>query len=383
MITKPGSERAQLVTLTELDYESARKRFELVIRAASPPLRNDVHVEILVTDVNDNAPILRDFQVMFNNFKDRFPSGVIGRVPAFDADVSDKLYYKILSGNNANLIKLNSSTGGIMLSPQLNTNVPKYATMEISVTDGINEAKAIMQLTVRLVTEDMLFNSVTVRLDEMTEEAFLSPLLNFFVDGLAAIIPCPKENIFLFSIQEDTDINTRILNVSFSARRADVSHEEYYTSQFLQERVYLNRAILARLSTVTVLPFDDNICVREPCLNYEQCLSVLKFGNASGFIHSDTVLFRPIYPVNTFACSCPEGFTGSKAHYLCDTEVNLCYSDPCQNSGTCVRREGGYTCLCHDKFTGDNCEKEMEQPGTCVHDMCEGGYSCVLGGHLR
>jgi len=67
--------------------------------------------------------------------------------------------------------------------------------------DGINEVKALMQLTVRLITEEMLFNSITVRLDDMTEEAFLSPLLTFFVEGLAAIIPCPKENIFVFSIQ--------------------------------------------------------------------------------------------------------------------------------------------------------------------------------------
>lgn len=380
LVTRPGSERAQILTMTELDYESSRKRFELIIRAASPPLRNDVLVEILITDQNDNAPILKDFQVIFNNFRDHFPSGVIGRIPAFDADVSDNLTYRILSGNNANLVRLNSSTGGITLSPQLNTNVPKYATMEVSVTDGINEAKSHMQLIVRLVTEDMLFNSVTIRLDEMTEEAFLSPLLNFFLDGLAAVIPCPKENIYLFSIQDDTDVLTRTLNVSFSARRPDVAHEEYYSPQYLQERVYLNRAILARLATVEVLPFDDNICVREPCLNYEKCLSVLKFGNASGFIHSDTVLFRPIYPVNTFACKCPEGFTGKKEHYLCDTEVDLCYSDPCQNGGSCYRKEGGFTCICKDGFDGETCEKKMKPgPNSCANDMCESGYSCLHG----
>lgn len=45
--------------MTELDYESPKKRVELIIRAASPPLRNDV----TVVDVNDNAPILKDFQV--------------------------------------------------------------------------------------------------------------------------------------------------------------------------------------------------------------------------------------------------------------------------------------------------------------------------------
>ena len=58
-----------------------------------------------------------------------------------------------------------------------------------------------MTLQVLLVTDAMLYNSVTVRLSDMTEEAFLSHLLTYFIDGLAAIIPCPKENIFVFNIQ--------------------------------------------------------------------------------------------------------------------------------------------------------------------------------------
>ncbi|XP_049833037.1 protocadherin-like wing polarity protein stan isoform X1 [Schistocerca gregaria] len=385
LVTRQGSNKAELLTMVDLDYESPHKKFDLIIRASSPPLRADAHVEVLVTDENDNAPVLKDFQVMFNNFRDCFPSGAIGRIPAFDADVSDKLQFKILSGNNANLVHLNESSGQLSLSPQLNTNVPKLATMEVSVTDGVNEVKALMQLTVRLVTEEMLFNSITVRLNDMTEEAFLSPLLTFFIEGLAAIIPCPKENIFVFSIQDDTDVDAKILNVSFSARRPDLNGDEFYSPQFLQEQVYLKRTILARLSTVQVLPFDDNLCVREPCLNYEECLTVLKFGNASGFISSDTVLFRPIYPVTTFACRCPVGFTGSREHYLCDTEVNLCYSNPCGNNGQCYRKEGGYTCVCKPGFTGKSCEIDMNmdtcQPGLCrSHSVCapllRGGFVC-------
>lgn len=376
LVTRPGSDKAELITMTELDYESAKKKFDLIVRAASPPLRSDAHVEIIVTDVNDNAPVLKDFQVIFNNFKDCFPTGPIGRIPAFDADVSDKLHFKILSGNNANLVALNESTGQLQLSPQLNTNVPKVASMEVSVTDGVNEVKAIMQLSVRLISEEMLFNSITVRLNQMTKEAFLSPLLGFFIDGLAAIIPCPKENIFLFSIQDDTDVKAKILNVSFSIRRPDVPKEQFYSPQFLQEKIYLNRGILARLSTVQILPFDDNLCVREPCLNYEECLTVLKFGNASGFITSDTVLFRPIYPVTTFTCQCPRGFTGSREHYLCDTEVNLCYSSPCQNNGTCKVREGGYTCVCLPDYYGVNCETKLEKNTCRAHSCNKGDTTC-------
>ncbi|XP_046828165.1 protocadherin-like wing polarity protein stan isoform X1 [Vespa crabro] len=375
---RPGGDRAELVTLEELDYESPKKKFELVVRAASPPLRSDALVQIMVTDVNDNAPVLKDFQIIFNNFKDFFPTTAIGKIPAVDADVTDKLVYSILAGNNANLIDLNKTTGEIRLSPQLNTNVPRVATMEVSVTDGVNEAKATMTLSVRLITDEMLLNSITVRLDDMTVEAFLSPLLGYFLDGLAAIIPCPRENIFLFSIQEDANVQGKILNVSFSARKVEPgTADEFYSPQFLQERVYLNRGILARLATVTVLPFDDNLCVREPCLNFEECLTVLKFGNASGFASSDTVLFRPIYPVTTFACKCAKGFTGSREAYLCDTEVNLCYSNPCQNGGTCHRREGGYACSCSPDYTGENCQISLDK-NTCAPDICKGGSQCTI-----
>lgn len=134
LVTRPGSEKAELLTMTDLDYESSKKKFDLIIRASSPPLRSDAHVEVIVTDVNDNAPVLKDFHVLFNNFRDCFPTGPIGRIPAFDADVSDKLHYRILSGNNANLVALNETTGQLQLSPQLNTNVPKVATMEVSVS---------------------------------------------------------------------------------------------------------------------------------------------------------------------------------------------------------------------------------------------------------
>ncbi|KAG8198293.1 hypothetical protein JTE90_021547 [Oedothorax gibbosus] len=368
---------AELFTKTYLDYETSKKKYAVVVRAASPPLRNDVEVNIWVTDVNDNAPRLRDFVIVFNHHKNYFPKNPIGKVPAYDADVTDRLRYKFISGNNANLLLLNEKTGELSLSPHLDTNVPLHAVMEVSVFDGINEVSSQCQLIVQHVTDAMLFNSATLRIRRMTAVNFLTPIYEDFIEGLAAIIPCPKENLFIFSIQEDNGSDERILNVSFSAKPADAYHSDtFFSSQYLQERVYLGRAILARLTHVHVLPFEDNLCVREPCINFEQCLSVLKFGNASDFISSDMYFFRSIIPINTFACRCPPGFTGMKHKYECDTEVNLCYSSPCLNGGTCVRREGGFSCICKEGFTGQKCEVDLFN-STCHPGICRGGSQCV------
>ncbi|XP_042898874.1 protocadherin-like wing polarity protein stan isoform X2 [Parasteatoda tepidariorum] len=366
---------SELITKTYLDYETSKKKYSIIVRAASPPLRSDVEVNIWVTDVNDNAPRLTDFVIIFNHHKYHFPKNPIGRVPAHDADVTDRLRYKFISGNNANLLLLDETTGELSLSPHLDSNVPLHAVMEVSVFDGINEVSAQCQLVVQHVTDSMLFNSATLRLERMTAATFLSPIFEDFVEGLSAIIPCPKENLFIFSIQEDTSSEEGVLNVSFSAKPAEAQQDTYFSSQYLQERVYLGRAILARLTHVHVLPFEDNLCVREPCINFAQCLSVLKFGNASNFFVSDMYFFRSIIPVNTFACRCPPGFTGMNYNFECDTEINLCYSNPCLNGGTCERSEGGYYCFCKQNYTGERCEVNLTN-STCYLELCRGGAHC-------
>ena len=54
----------------------------------------------------------------------------------------------------------------------------------------------------RLVTDKMLFNSVTLRLAEMTSQAFLSPrIFTLFQDGLAAVLGVAKEQILVFNVQ--------------------------------------------------------------------------------------------------------------------------------------------------------------------------------------
>ncbi|KAJ8249860.1 hypothetical protein COCON_G00230760 [Conger conger] len=247
-------------------------------------------------------------------------------------------------------------------------------------SDGLHVVTALCTLRVTIVTDDMLTNSITVRLENMSQERFLSPLLSLFSAGVAAVLSTTPDRVFVFNIQNDTDVHGTILNVTFSARPPGAPPGRFVPSEELQEQVYLNRTLLTRVSAQRVLPFDDNICLREPCENYMKCVSVLRFDSSAPFIASDTVLFRPIHPINGLRCRCPPGFTGD----YCETEVDLCYSSPCLNNGLCHSREGGYTCQCLEDFTGERCEVDARS-GRCVPGVCQNGGRCVdllVGGFM-
>ena len=294
-----------------------------------------------------------------------------------DADPTSQLQYNFTYGNNANLLQLDSRTGQIRLSPSIKSNVNVEAKVGVSVTDGKNEARANFRLRLNYVTEKMLENSVTLRLANVTAKTFLAPFYQYLIEGLSVVVPCDKSQIQIFSIKpDDVEGDAKILNVTFSATMSGTHDEQYLDPAYIKQRIYLHKDLLQKLLLLEFLPFDDNICVREPCLNFEKCTSVLKFGNEEKTYESKTLMFRSVDPVKNYACACPVGFTGMKTRYTCDTQINLCYSNPCQNGATCESRENGFVCLCPENFAGKTCNVNLTS-NVCSDDLCHGSSNCV------
>ena len=44
------------------------------------------------------------------------------------------------------------------------------------------------------------------------------------------------------------------------------------------------------------------------------------------------------------------------------SDLNKCYSGPCDNGGSCVGNKNEYTCICLSDWAGKNCETKCECP---------------------
>ena len=118
--------------------------------------------------------------------------------------------------------------------------------------DGLHLVTFLCTFHSTNVTEDMLLSSVTVQLQDINAKQFLSSKLNKFLDALSTIILVERKWIFMFSIKDDiVSYGSNVLNVTFAVQRPD---GQYYSPQYLKERIYFKQSQLSMLSEVTLLP---------------------------------------------------------------------------------------------------------------------------------
>ena len=67
-----------------------------------------------------------------------------------------------------------------------------------------------------------------------------------------------------------------------------------------------------------------------------------------------------------YQCICPTGFTGSH----CESNIDDCAVNPCQNGGTCIDFVSDYKCYCNPGFIGTHCEENVNE---CAINPCANG----------
>lgn len=141
-------------TTRVLDYESMRREYTLRIRASDwgLPYRRqaEMHLTVRVKDVNDNRPQFERIDCV-GYVSRRLTIGYeIVTLSAIDFDSGDVVSYRIVSGNEDNCFSLDSSTGVLTLTCDLNDVRSETKVLNVTATDGTHFADAT-SLTLHLV----------------------------------------------------------------------------------------------------------------------------------------------------------------------------------------------------------------------------------------
>lgn len=388
-----------ITTATELDYET-QSVYRFKVRASLMNYLEAVEVVIRLNDINDNQPVLEDFFMSINVKEDVVPPEAKYRIPAYDPDVSDKLEFEITSGNARQWVKLNQTTGELSVSPTL-VNARKPAGIGIQVFDGANYAEAKGSIMVTSITTEMLSHSLQLDIDDMTVKEFLDMAYDKLIKSISVLLKCSMDQVLLFDIKSRIIKSTTIteddktqLTIWMLVRKKDENNlfTGFFDSHYVRNIIYLHRDQISKEVNINLMPFPDDLCGKKLCNSLpdmrKDCLTYRKFIGNSQILSSLKVVFRTVPVETTFNCTCQVDYRGK----LCDTHLNLCYSNPCGNNGKCISVEKGYACICKRNRRGKNCEVNMTsdscppkggvkpKKGQLVKNPCQNSGHCLDDG---
>ena len=230
--------------------------------------------------------------------------------------------------------------------------------------DGSREVVTQCELIAVMLTDNLIAQSATLNFQNINVSLFLdsmhNQLVSFLLNKIHSKIKTAKVHIFNI-VNTESGANVS-LSVSYEYEK-----DIFMPGESLKQLLYANVELLQSLLRVgRIFVYEEASCSIEPCLNYQKCVSKVKFSSAAmGFMRSSSIQLRPISVRHDFACVCPQGFTGTKTSFTCDLEINLCYSNPCGNNGLCVSLESSFVCLCDPGHTGRFCEVELKKAHCC------------------
>lgn len=167
----------KIFTRKQVDRET-KAIYNFIVLATSSGLRavsSNVSVSVLLTDRNDNKPII-DYPNMVNNntvfVSPKFPVGhMIYHVIAHDddTDVNAQLSFKITSGNHGNVFEIDRSTGVLSVAAMLDDLDHEQFSLIISVSDS-GTPMLITECTVNVVVNDSVAYASSSNMHDMSNQ---------------------------------------------------------------------------------------------------------------------------------------------------------------------------------------------------------------------
>lgn len=325
-----------------------------------PKMRSQHKIIVNVLDQNDSPSLPRVAHVLVYTFNGKIPSGRIADVHPNDPDTTGDYKCKILSGPQ--------KIGLLSISEACNLHAsPKTARQGYSLSISGNDGKhsdVVSTVTVEFLNFDnnTVANSITIRIENLTAESFLSHHYRSFQDFIKASMENGDE-ISIYSIREVNKGVEITIAAKFSAG--------YRSQSYITEKIVKKREALSQLLQTKNLKIGYTPCSVNTCDNGGICSEMINVrADETRILDSQNLIFTSPLVSHDFSCKCGDGYTGEK----CDKRQDPCVPNPCQANGQCRRQGYDFHCTCPSNREGKLCQ--LERGDACSSSPCKNGGSC-------
>ncbi|RWS06307.1 Pt1-cadherin-like protein [Dinothrombium tinctorium] len=316
-----------------------------------PPMSATNTLTVIIGDRNDNRMRAGSKRILVYSFKGESLTTPIGRVYVNDADdwdLNDKTFF--WQSNQHPNFELKRDTGEItMKSPiegeyflKFNVYDRKFA---LEVTANVN-------VTVKLLPEEAVQNSASIRVSGITAEDFVKTYnwntrksqtskYEKLRNMLSRILKVTEDNVHIFSITTK-QLKPPTIDIRFSVKGSN-----YFQPLFVDGTVSLNRDIIVSEVGINITMIGIDECLIEGLHCDGSCTSSVEFNRQSIVVNANETAFVGLNVWSQPKCVCTaRDFT----------EAEICRTRPCLNGGRCSDTRSGIVCKCPKNYDGPQCE---------------------------
>ncbi|XP_041088485.1 protocadherin Fat 4 [Polyodon spathula] len=350
-----------LFTDRPLDLEKTREFYLPVIiqDAGVPAMSSTGTVHVTVLDENDNPSVQRNIYIEVKYYGSSFSGGMIGNVRPEDPDVSDDFNCSIKTGSHLFSIAANSCD---LMSSQYHGEATFNLTVEAN--DNVHQTvNNNVYISYKGFSNATIDNCVLFYVSTPSFEGFLSVNYLKLIKALDNVFNLQASKIHVFGMQP-------LENKTLLLAAVKSYNGQYLSRTRVGGIVTAHKYFLEVQSNTEILLITSDPCFMNPCQNEAICHKNLHVGPDVTVLESPSVIFVTQKQLGTFTCSCPTGYMGG----LCESDVDECLAEPCDNRGVCLNHAGGFSCNCTAGYSGPLCASDINE---CDNDICQNGGTCL------
>ncbi|XP_031340977.1 cadherin-related tumor suppressor [Photinus pyralis] len=326
--------------------------------SGTPKMKSQSNVKINILDQNDSPSSPRSVHVLVHTFNGAFPLGNIADVHPNDPDIKGDYRCRILQDTSNGVLSISS---GCNLHASRITPNQGYS-LSVSGNDGKHgDVSSSVTVEFSVFTNETVENSITLRVDNVTAQYFLTHIYRGLVDFLKSTLS-PGESLLLYGLNE----NKEAVELTLAIKTFSAYKPKSHTLEKLESKKEFLIGIL-QTSSVTI---GYTPCSVGTCENRGICTSDISIHKTTRIFDSPNLVFTTPLVSHTYACQCVDGFTGQN----CDKRQDPCIPNPCKSGGQCRRQGFNFQCACPPSRDGRFCESERGD--ACSSNPCQNGGSC-------